>query len=115
MRRVPAAVPTDGSPTFRDAWTGNWISGAGVLCPDANLEMALLASPGVADFFVGQLDRGVDVSLVTDGSCDTEQLRRELVDVLAGHGVKTPEVRVSEVGVPERLWSGKVRQFAPHS
>ena len=45
--------------------------------------------------------------------CDRERLREELVDLLARHGVATPEVRVREVGAPYRLWSGKVRQFAP--
>ena len=87
----------------------------GVAVPRRELETILLASPGVADFFVGQLDRGVDVSLVTDGSCDRGRLRGELVDLLARHGVTAPEVHVREVGAPDRLWSGKVRQFAPLS
>ena len=47
----------------------------GVAVPRREFERILLASPGVADFFVGQTDRGVDVSLVTDGSCDSERLR----------------------------------------
>ena len=74
-------------------------------------ERILLASPGVADFFVRQTDRGVDVSLVTNSSCDSERLRGELVDLLTRHGLTAPEVHVSEVAAPDRLWSGKVRQF----
>jgi phenylacetate-CoA ligase len=85
----------------------------GVAVPRREFERIFLASPGVADFFVGQTDRGVDVSVATDGSCDSERLRGELVDLLARHGVATPEVRVREVEAPDRLWSGKVRQFAP--
>ena len=85
----------------------------GVAVPRREFERIFLASPGVADFFVAQTDRGIDVSVATDGSCDAERLRGELVDLLARHGVATPEVRVREVEAPDRLWSGKVRQFAP--
>ncbi len=37
----------------------------------------------------------------------------ELVDLLTRHGVSTLEVVISEVATPNRLWTGKVRQFAP--
>jgi phenylacetate-coenzyme A ligase PaaK-like adenylate-forming protein len=87
----------------------------GVAVPRRALEGTLLASPGVADFFVGRMDCGVDVSLVTDGSCDTQRVRDELLDLLATHGVTAPEVKVREVETPDRLWSGKVRQFPPIS
>jgi len=87
--------------------------GSGVAVPRREFETVLLAAPGVADFFVGRTDRGVDVSVATDGSCDSERLRGQLVDLLARHGAATPEVRVREVEAPDRLWSGKVRQFAP--
>jgi phenylacetate-coenzyme A ligase PaaK-like adenylate-forming protein len=87
----------------------------GVAVPRRDLEQALLGRPGVADFFVDPTSRGADVSVVTSGSCDTEQLRGEIVEVLAKHGVTDPEVSVREVGEPERLWTGKVRQFAPAS
>ena len=87
----------------------------GVAVPRREIEATLLASPGVADFFVGRMDRGVDVSLVTDGSCDSARLRGELVDLLVRHGVAAPQVDVREVGASDRLWSGKVRQFAPSS
>jgi phenylacetate-coenzyme A ligase PaaK-like adenylate-forming protein len=87
----------------------------GVAVPRRVFERTLLASPGVADFFVVQIDRGVDVSLMTDGSCDSDRLRGELVDLLARYSVAAPEVRVREVRACDRLWSGKVRQFAPFS
>ena len=83
--------------------------------PRRELETILLAWPGVADFFVDQTEGGVDLSLVTNGSCDLERLREELVEVLARHGLAAPEVEVQEVEEPERLWSGKVRQFGPRS
>jgi phenylacetate-coenzyme A ligase PaaK-like adenylate-forming protein len=86
--------------------------GGGVAVPRRELETVLLSSLGVADFFVDQTDNGVDVSVVIDGSCDNERLSGALVDVLLRHGVTAPEVHVREVGEPERLWSGKVRQFA---
>jgi phenylacetate-coenzyme A ligase PaaK-like adenylate-forming protein len=87
----------------------------GVTIPRREFERTLLASPGVADFFVGHAVRGVDVSIVTDGSSDSERLRGELVELLASHGVSAPEVQVREVEAPDRLWSGKVRQFPPTS
>src|SRR6202041_2278071 len=55
----------------------------GVAVPRRAFEGTLLALPGVADFFVGQMDRGVDVALVTDGSCDSQRVRGELLDLLA--------------------------------
>ena len=85
----------------------------GVAVPRREFEKILLAWPGVADFFVGQTDRGVDVSVVVSGSCDMERLRAELADLLARQGASAAEVQVREVGTPDRLWSGKVRQFAP--
>ncbi|MGO8824848.1 MAG: hypothetical protein ACLQU9_06360 [Acidimicrobiales bacterium] len=87
----------------------------GVTVPRREFESTLLAWPGVADFFVGQVDQGVDVAVVVSGSCDSARLRGELVDLLEGRGLAAPEVQVREVGAPDRLWSGKVRQFAPIS
>jgi phenylacetate-CoA ligase len=87
----------------------------GVSVPRREIEAILLKSQGVADFFVDQEDAGVDVSLVTDGSCDSARVRGELTQVLARHGVSDATVRVRDVGMPQRLWSGKVRQFAPIS
>lgn len=84
-----------------------------VAVPRRDVERVLLASPGVADFFIEPAERGIDVSLVTDGTCDAVRLRRELVELLKRHGVAAPEVHVREVGEPDRLWSGKVRQFGP--
>ena len=57
------------------------------------------AAPGVANFFVGKTQRGVDVSVVTDGSSDLQNLRMELIDVLRRHGGPEPEVGVQEVGL----------------
>ena len=87
----------------------------GVTVRRRDLESTLLAWPGVVDFFVGQGDQGVDVALVTNGSCDSTRLRGELADLLERRGLGSPVVQVREVGAPERLWSGKVRQFAPIS
>jgi phenylacetate-CoA ligase len=84
----------------------------GVAVPRRELERLLLSSPGVADFFVGMTGRGVDVSVVTDGSCEIEKLRGALVDLLAKHGPPAPEANVREVSEPVRSWSGKVQQFA---
>ena len=46
----------------------------GVTVPRRDLESTLLAWPGVTDFFVGQVDQGVDVAVVTNGSCDSTRL-----------------------------------------
>jgi hypothetical protein len=40
-------------------------------------------------------------------------LRGGLVDLLTRQGVSSPDVEVREAAEPDRLWSGKVRQFPP--
>jgi len=83
----------------------------GAVVPRAALEQTVLATPGVVDFFVGKTQGGVDVSVVTDGSSDRQRLQRELTDVLRRYGAPESDVVVREVGSPERLWSGKSKQF----
>jgi phenylacetate-coenzyme A ligase PaaK-like adenylate-forming protein len=84
---------------------------SGAVVPRAALEQTVLAAPGVANFFVGKTQRGVDLSVVTDGSCDLQHLRMELIDVLRRHGGPESDVVVQEVGSIERLSRGKCRQF----
>jgi phenylacetate-CoA ligase len=83
----------------------------GAAVPRAALEQTVLAARGVADFFVGKTQRGVDVSVVTDGSSDLQRLRTELTDVLGRHGRPDSDVVVQEVDSIDRLWSGKSKQF----
>ena len=59
----------------------------------------------------GPTNCGVDLSVVTDGSCHLQHLRVELIDVLRRHGGPESNVVVQEVGSIERLWSGKSKQF----
>lgn len=87
----------------------------GAAVPRREIERILLASPGVADFFVRPDGTGIDVSVVTDDSYDCTQVRNELSAMLAEHGLATAGIRLREVEVPARLWSGKVRQFPPDS
>jgi phenylacetate-coenzyme A ligase PaaK-like adenylate-forming protein len=84
----------------------------GIAVSHRECERLLLSTPGLADFLVTPTDRGFDLTLVTDGSCDTEGVRSAAVDLLVGHGLRAPEVHVGEAAEPERLWSGKVRQLA---
>ncbi|WP_375482302.1 hypothetical protein [uncultured Mycobacterium sp.] len=84
---------------------------SGAVVPRAAFEQTVLATPGVANFFVGKTQRGVDVSVVTDGSCGLQHLRTELIDVLRRHGAPESDVGVQEVGSIDRLWSGKSKQF----
>ncbi len=86
---------------------------SGVRVPRAALEQTVLAAPGVANFFVGKAQHGVDVSVVTDGSCDLQQLRTELADALRRHGGPDSDVVVHEVDSIERLSRGKCKQFDP--
>ncbi|HEY4018033.1 MAG TPA: hypothetical protein VGM75_05070, partial [Pseudonocardiaceae bacterium] len=79
----------------------------GAQVPRAALEQTVLATPGVANFFVGKTQNGVNLSVVTDGSCDLQHLRTELVDVLRRHGGPQSDVLVQEVNSVDRLWSGK--------
>ncbi|WP_324850071.1 hypothetical protein [Mycobacterium sp.] len=83
----------------------------GAAVPRADFEQTVVATPGVANFFIGKTQGGVDVSLVTDGSCDLEHLRTELIDVLRRHGGPESNVSVQEVDSIERLSRGKSKQF----
>jgi phenylacetate-CoA ligase len=83
----------------------------GAVVPRAAFEQTVLATPGVANFFIDKTQGGVDVSLVTDGSCDLQLLQKELIDVLRRHGGPEADVVVQEVGSTDRLWSGKSKQF----
>jgi phenylacetate-coenzyme A ligase PaaK-like adenylate-forming protein len=85
----------------------------GARVPRAAVEQAVVATPGIANFFVGKAQRGLDVSVVTDGSSDLQRLQTELVDVLRRHGGPVSDVRVQEVEFIERLSRGKCRQFDP--
>ena len=85
----------------------------GAVVPRAAFEQTVLAAPGVTNFFVGKTQRGVDVSVVTDGSSDLQRLRMELIDVLRKHGGPESDVSVQEVGSIERLSRGKCKQFDP--
>jgi phenylacetate-coenzyme A ligase PaaK-like adenylate-forming protein len=92
---------------------GNFEFEGGVSLPRRAVERTVLAAPGLADFFVGQTPGGVDVSVLTDGSCDLERLRTDLVETLGRGGLASPEVNVREVEALDRLFSGKTRQFEP--
>jgi phenylacetate-CoA ligase len=83
----------------------------GSAVPRAALEQTILATAGVANFFVGKTQAGVEVSVMTDGSCDLQRLRTELTDVLRRHGGPDSDVVVQEVDSIDRLWSGKSKQF----
>lgn len=80
--------------------------------PRREIEGILLASPGVAEFFVEQTDRGVAVAVVADDAYDGEALRKELVALLDRCGVRQPAAELREVLEPVRVWSTKVGQFA---
>jgi phenylacetate-CoA ligase len=83
----------------------------GARVPRADLERTIVTTPGVSNFFVGKAPGGADVSVVTDGSCDRQQLQRDLTDVLRRHGAPESDVVVREVDSIERLSRGKCRQF----
>jgi hypothetical protein len=69
----------------------------GSAVPRAALEQRILATAGVANFFIGKTQHGVDVSVVTDGSSDLQRLRAELTDVLRRHGGPDSDVVVQEI------------------
>lgn len=83
----------------------------GARVPRAALERTVVTTPGVANFFIGKTPGGADVSVVTDGSCDRQQLQRDLTDVLRRHGAPESDIVVREVSSIERLTRGKCRQF----
>ena len=84
---------------------------SGAVVPRAAIEQTVVTTPGVANFFVGKTKRGLDVSVVTDGSSDLQSLQTDLVDVLHRHGGPVSDVGVHEVGSIERLSRGKCKQF----
>jgi phenylacetate-coenzyme A ligase PaaK-like adenylate-forming protein len=73
----------------------------------------LLSDPAVIEIQVAQTPRGADVSVATKAECNTEGLRRGLVDLMAGAGMVDPQVTIRRVDALDRLWSGKLRQFQP--
>jgi hypothetical protein len=79
--------------------------------PRSAFEQAVVTAPGVVNFFIGKTHGGVDVSVVTDGSCDLQRLRSDLIDVLHRHGAPKSEVTVQDVGSIARLSRGKSKQF----
>jgi phenylacetate-CoA ligase len=83
----------------------------GAVVPRAAFEQTVVATPGVANFFINKTQRGVDVSVVTDGSVDLPRLRMELIDVLRQHGGPESDVTVHEVDSIARLSRGKSKQF----
>jgi phenylacetate-coenzyme A ligase PaaK-like adenylate-forming protein len=83
----------------------------GAVVPRAAFEQTVVATPGVANFFIEQTQCGVDVSVVTDGSSDLHRLRMELIDVLRRHGGPESDVGVQEVSSIDRLSRGKSKQF----
>ncbi|MGH9082455.1 MAG: phenylacetate--CoA ligase family protein [Acidimicrobiales bacterium] len=90
---------------------GAFVYPGGAAVHAVGLAGILLSSPSVVDLRAVQTVRGAEVSLVTNGPCDTRRLRREMVDLLERSGLADPEVNIREVGSLSRLWSGKVRQF----
>jgi phenylacetate-CoA ligase len=83
----------------------------GAEVPRAAVEQAVVATPGVVNFRVRKTQRGVDVSVVTDGSSDLQRLRTELIDVFCRHNAPEPDVAVHQVSSIERLSRGKSKQF----
>ena len=83
----------------------------GAVVPRADFEQTVVATPGVVNFFIGQTQGGVDVSVVTDGSSDLQRLREDLIDVLRRHGGPESDVTVLEVDSIKRLSRGKSKQF----
>ena len=83
----------------------------GAAVPRSAFEQAVVAAPGVVNFFIGKTHGGVDVSVVTDGSCDLQRLRSDLIGVLRRHGCPESDVTVQDVGSIARLSRGKSRQF----
>jgi phenylacetate-coenzyme A ligase PaaK-like adenylate-forming protein len=83
----------------------------GAVVPRAAFEQTVVATPGVANFFIHKTQRGVDVSVVTDGSADLQRLRMELIDILRRPGGPESDVTVHEVDSIERLSRGKSKQF----
>jgi phenylacetate-CoA ligase len=83
----------------------------GAEVPRAAVEQAVVATPGVVNFRVRKTQRGVDVSVVTDGSSDLQRLRTELIDVFGRHNAPEPDVAVHQVSSIERLSRGKSKQF----
>jgi phenylacetate-coenzyme A ligase PaaK-like adenylate-forming protein len=83
----------------------------GAVVPRADIEQAVVVTPGVVNFFIGQTQGGVEVSVVTDGSADLQRLRKELADALGRHGGPESDVTVHEVDSIKRLSRGKTKQF----
>lgn len=85
----------------------------GTIVHSIGMQGVLLGDPNVVEVQVTQTQRGIVVSIVAQGECDTVQLRDNLVELLGRSGLDDPEVTVVEVESLERMWSGKLRQYEP--
>ena len=92
---------------------GFFVYSGGTAVHALGMETVLLSDPKVAEFQVVQTRRGADVSIACKGQCNTEGLRRALVDLMVRAGLDNPQVTIREVDALDRLWSGKLQQFQP--
>jgi phenylacetate-coenzyme A ligase PaaK-like adenylate-forming protein len=98
---------------LRGRFDGFFTYDDGLVVQLLGIETILLSDPSVVGLQVTQTPRGLSVSIITNGACNTEHLRLRLVDLLAGTGLPDPQVTVREVDDLERLWSGKLLKFQP--
>lgn len=85
----------------------------GTIIHSIGMQGVLLGDPNVVEVQVTQTHGGIVVSLVTQGECDTAELRNNLVKLLVRSGLSDPDVTVVKVESLERMWSGKLRQYEP--
>lgn len=85
----------------------------GTIVHSLGIEEVLLRDSNVVEMQVTQTHSGMVVSIVTQGECDTTELRNNLVELLVLSGLSDPEVTIVEVDSLERMWSGKLREYEP--
>jgi phenylacetate-coenzyme A ligase PaaK-like adenylate-forming protein len=83
----------------------------GTIIHQLAMSSVLLSDPNVVEMQVTQTPNGMEVSLVTNGKCDTAALGEQLIVMMNRSGLVDPDVSIIEVDTLERLWSGKLRQF----
>jgi phenylacetate-coenzyme A ligase PaaK-like adenylate-forming protein len=68
----------------------------------------------IEQYQVHQTERGAKIGVIASGKIDTEALKRELVDALAGAGLANAEIEIDLVDTLERhKETGKLRRFIP--
>jgi phenylacetate-CoA ligase len=88
--------------------------GGGVDIHPLVVRTVMVTTPAIQDYRVRQTEHGIDVTVLADGRCDTDQICARLRNALTGAGLSDPEVAVTTTStLPRHDQTGKLQRFLP--